>query len=59
VLSVLIDARDVMLTMNVLNVKISLRLNMDFVWSQTVLISAFKLIHRTDLSVCSVIMVTP
>lgn len=58
-LSVLIDARDVMLTMNVLNVKISLRLNMDFVWSQTVLISAFKLIHRTDLSVCSVIMVTP
>lgn len=58
-LSVLIDARDVMLTMNVLNVKISLRLNMDFVWNQTVLISAFKLIHRTDLSVCSVIMVTP
>lgn len=55
-LSVLIDVRDVMLTMNVLNVKISLRLNMDFVWSQTVLISVSRPIHRIDLFVCNVIM---
>lgn len=58
-LNVLIDARDVMLTMNVLNVKISLRLNKDFVWSQTVLISVSRPILRTNLFVCNVIMDTP
>ena len=56
VFHVLIDARDVMRIMNVLNVRISLRSKGNIVKSQTVLISAFRQILRTDPSVCSVIM---
>jgi len=44
---------------NVLNAKISLRLNKAFVWSQMESISVSKRILRTDQFVCSAITDTP